>query len=281
MSTLSQRFHIIGCRQLVRFVARECVVCRRESVKPRPQLLGQLPSERITPGPVFDKVGVDYAGPILIKYGATRKPVIVKAYICVFVALTIKAVHLEIVSDLTTDAFIAALRRFVARRGKPTLIWSDHGSNFIGANRELREMVKFLKQQKTEAVISEFCSAQNIVWKFTPEQAPHFGGLWEAAVKSMKRHLKRIISDVKLTFEEMSTVLAQIEACLNSRPLAPLPAEEDALEPLTPGHFLVGKALESLPDPSISFRPLSLLRRWCLCQNLSVIFGVDGRRNIL
>ena len=272
MSMLSQRFHIVGCRQLVRFVARECVVCRKESAKPQPQLMGQLPTERITPGSVFDRVGVDYAGPVYIKYGAIRKPVIVKAYICVFVSLTVKAVHLELVSDLTTDAFIAALRRFVARRGKPTLIWSDHGSNFIGADRELREMVEFLKQQQVESVVSDFCSTENITWKFTPEHAPHFGGLWEAAVKSMKRHLKRVMSDVKLTFEEMSTVLAQIEACLNSRPLAPLPAEEDALEPLTPGHFLVGKALESLPDPSASFQSLSLLRRWHLCQNLTQHF---------
>lgn len=99
-------------------------------------------------------------------------------------------------------------------------------------------MVAFLKQQQTEAVVSRFCSAQNIAWKFTPEQAPHFGGLWEAAVKSLKnlkKHLKRIVSNVKLTFEEMTTVLTQVEACLNSRPLAPLPAAEDSMEPLTPG----------------------------------------------
>ena len=110
---------------------------------------------------------------------------------------------------------------------------------------------------------------ENITWKFTPEQAPHFGGLWEAAVKSLKKHLKRIVSNVKLTFEEMTTVLAQIEACLNSRPLAPLPAAEDSLEPLTPGHFLIGRPLQSLPDPSTSFQPLSLLRQWNLCQNLT------------
>jgi hypothetical protein len=84
-------------------------------------------------------------------------------------------------------------------------------------------MIKFLKQQKTESVVSEFCSMQNISWKFIPERAPHFGGLWEAAVKSMKRHLRRVVSNVKLTFEKLSTVLAQIEACMNSRPLAPLP----------------------------------------------------------
>lgn len=118
----------------------------------------QLPIERITPGPVFEKVGVDYAGPVHIKYGYVCKPTIAKAYICIFVSLAVKAVHLELVSDLTTEAFIASLRRFIARRGKPTLVWSDHGTNFIGADREIKELFKFLEQQRTQATVSDFCS---------------------------------------------------------------------------------------------------------------------------
>ena len=179
-----------------------------------------------------------------------------------------KAVHLELVSDLTSDAFIASLRRFIARRGKPTLLWSDHGTNFVGASRELKEFIDFLKQQKSQGDISQFCSSQNIQWKFIPEHAPHFGGIWEAAVKSAKVQLRRIISNVKLTFEEFTTVLCQIEACLNSRPLAPMPCDDDGIEALTPGHFLIGRPLESLPDPAFSYRSISLLRRWHLCQNL-------------
>ena len=105
---------------------------------------------------MFNRVGVDYAGPVYIKYGFVRKPTIIKAYNCVFVSLSVKAVHLELVSELSTDAFIASLRRFVARRGKPALIWSDHGSNFVGAARELRELVQFLESQKTQNLISEF-----------------------------------------------------------------------------------------------------------------------------
>ena len=105
-------------------------------------MLGQLPTERLAAGPVFDNVGVDYAGPVYIKYGFVRKPTIVKAYVCVFVSLSVKAVHLELVSDLTTDAFIASLRRFIARRGKPSSIWSDHGTNFVGAAREIKEFIE-------------------------------------------------------------------------------------------------------------------------------------------
>ena len=106
------------------------------------------------------------------------------------------------------------------------------------------------------------------MWKFIPERSPHFGGLWEVAVKSFKLHLKRVASNVKLTFEEMTTLLAQIEACLNSRPLTPLTSDPDGIEILTPGHFLIGHPLMALPDPAFSYRPISLLRRWHLCQQM-------------
>ena len=148
--------------------------------------------ERITAGSVFNKVGVDYAGPFLVKYGAVRKRATVKSYVCVFVCLAIKAVHLELVSDLTAEAFIGALRRFTARRGSPTLIWSDNGRNFVGAKRELSEIYEFLEQQVKDGAVSQFCTAKRIEWKYIPEHSPHFGGLWEAAVKSTKYHLKRV-----------------------------------------------------------------------------------------
>ena len=249
--------------ELCKGAAIDCI-----SAKPQAQLVGQLPIERVTPDLVFNKVGVDYAGPVYIKYGFVRKPTVVKAYICVFVSLSVKAVHLELVSDLTSDAFIACLRCFISRRGKPSLIWSDHGTNFVGAAREIQELVKFLETQKAQATISEFCSTQNIRWEFIPERAPHFGGLWEAAVKSFKIHLKRIVANAKLTFEEYTTVLTQVEACLNSRPLVSLLCDDDGVEALTPGHFLIGRPIEALPDHSFSYRTLSLLRRWHLCQAL-------------
>ena len=98
----------------MRSVIRACITCRRYEAK---QLMGQLPKERLTPGHVFSKVGVDYAGPLLIKLGHTRKPTVMKAYVCVFVCMTVKAIHLELVTELTSEAFIAALRRFISRRG--------------------------------------------------------------------------------------------------------------------------------------------------------------------
>ena len=159
-SSLCRRLYIIGCRKIVRCITRACTVCRRNAATPKPQMLGQLPIERTTPDSVFERVGVDYAGPFYIKYGFVRKPTLVKAYACIFVSLSVKAVHLELVSDLTSEAFIACLRHFVARRGKPSLIWSDHGTNFVGANRELKEFFEFLGQQMTQGIISKFCSTQ-------------------------------------------------------------------------------------------------------------------------
>ena len=106
-------------------------------------MLGQVPLERLTPGLIFEKTGLNYAGPIHVKYGHVRKPVIVKAYVRVFVSLAVKAVHLELVSDLTSDAFIACLHRFVSCRGYPSLLWSDHGTNFVGAKNEIQEFIEF------------------------------------------------------------------------------------------------------------------------------------------
>ena len=145
ITSLSRHFHIINAQKIVRSSIRQCVICRRQAIKPQPQMLGQLPLERFTPDSVFERVGLDYAGPFSVKYGLVRKPTVVKAYLCVLVSLTVKAVHLELVSDLTSEAFIAALRRFIARRGYPSLLWSDHGTNFVGANRELSEFNQFLR----------------------------------------------------------------------------------------------------------------------------------------
>ena len=262
-ASLSRRYHVVGGRKVIRSVARKCLTCRRYTARPKPQTLGQLPIERVTPGPVFDKVGVDYAGPVMIKYGYVRKPTVVKAYICVFVSLSVKAVHLELVTDLTSEAFIACLKRFIARRGLPSLIWSDNGTNFVGATRELKELYQFLQTQATQESINHYLSDQKITWKFIPQHAPHFGGIWEAAVKSMKVHLRRILGEVKLTYEELSTLLAQIEASLNSRPLAPLANDDDGIEALTPGHFLIGRPLQALPDvSSTDVKSISLLKRW-------------------
>jgi hypothetical protein len=268
-AAIGRRYHVVQLRKTVRSLTQQCIKCRRHAVKPVPQMMGQLPMERITPGCVFQRVGVDYAGPFQIKTGKNRNPTILKSYACIFVSLAVKAVHIELVSDLTTEAFLATPRRFIARRGLPSLIWSDHGTNFVGAKRELKELYQFLQQRTPSETLTDFCSPKGIEWRLIPEHGPHFGGLWEAAVKSAKKHLRRTIGDSKLTFEELTTVFAQIEACLNSRPLTSVTsADVDGIEALTPGHFLIGQPLVALPDPSFEGKSVTVLRRWQLCQSL-------------
>lgn len=160
-----------------------------------------------------------------------------------------KAVHLELVGDLTTSAFLGALRRFVSRRGLPSEIHSDNGLNFKGASNHLRELYDLLHDPAVNSQIVNETSQRGIVWKFIPPRAPNFGGLWEAAVKSAKTSLIRVLGQRRLSFEDMTTILIQIEATMNSRPLTPLSEDPDELDVLTPGHFLVGSSLMAIPDP--------------------------------
>ena len=161
--------------------------------------------------------------------------------------MAVKAVHIEVVSDLTTEAFLAAYSRFVVRRGLCSVVFSDNGTNFKGAAVELAKLFD-ASSAEMKRIVGAFAE-QGTQWSFIPPRAPHFGGLWEAAVRSFKTHYKRIIGETKLTYEEMATLAAKIEACMNSRPLCPLSSCGSDLSALTPGHFLIGKALLSFPEP--------------------------------
>ena len=232
--------------------------------------MGQLPESRTKAGHVFEITGIDFAGPIYVRAGCSKKSQLIKSYICLFVSLSVKAVHLELVSQQTTECFLAALRRFVARRGLPSVINSDNGTSFVKADRDLAEMFNHLNDQNPSGELQDYIAKNRITWNFIPPRSPHFGGLWEAAVKSAKTHLKRVLGDAKTNYEEMSTILAEVEACLNSRPLAPISApNEEGVEPLTPGHFLVGRPLRALPDPTPSYSDTTSPKRWKLCQTLT------------
>ncbi|XP_066602492.1 uncharacterized protein [Prorops nasuta] len=225
LSTLRQKFWVVNARTLVKACVHKCITCARERAKLGTQLMGSLPAARS-----------------------------VKCYVAVFVCLATRAVHLELVSRLDTEAFLAALSRFISCRGKPAVMYSDNGLNFQGADAELKRAyqcsLEAARSQKTD-------SLSEIEWKFIPVATPHWGGLWESAVKSMKHHLKRSIGVFVPNFEELTTLLTKIE----SRWTYSLR-----------GIFLSGRALNSPPELSTLDLRESSLNRWQTVNRITETF---------
>ncbi|XP_029155640.1 uncharacterized protein LOC114928553 [Nylanderia fulva] len=196
--------------------------------------MGDLPSPRVNPSSPFTHTGVDYAGPFLITPFVGKGQKARKNWIALFICLVTKAIHLELVDDYSSAGFISAFRRFAGRRGLPKKLYSDNGTNFHGADRELQNAFEALMK---DASLQADLANDRIEWHFIPSAAPHFGGLWEAGVKSLKSHLKRVAGSRTLSQAEFATLLCQIEACLNSRPIAALSDDPNDLSALTPGHF--------------------------------------------
>lgn len=159
------------------------------------------------------------------------------------------AVHLELVTDLTSESFIASLRRFVARRGKPLELLSDNGTSFVGASNELKALTRCLSA--IEAKLINYCSSEGIAWKFIPPPSPHMGGLHESDIRLAKFHLKRILSNSYLCSKDFNTFLCQVEAIINSRPPTPLSSDPNDFSALTSAHMLIGRTLTGVADPSL------------------------------
>ncbi|XP_063383605.1 uncharacterized protein LOC134669918 [Cydia fagiglandana] len=277
---LRSKYWLINMTNRIKKYVRNCIVCIRQRGETGSQLMGDLPAIRVKPAKPFLISGVDFAGPINVRMSKGRGAKSTKAYISLFVCMVTRAFHIKLVSSLSTEAFLAALKRFVARRGRCAEMWSDHGTNFIGAKKDLIAMWR----QGQARIPDEFAAQldnMRIKWKYIPPAAPNFGGIWEAGVKSIKYHMKRVIGNSTLTFEEMTTLLAQIEGCLNSRPLYPLNDDPDSLQSLTPGHFLTTEQIVSIPDEDYTDFKIHQLSRWQLTQKMLQDFWRQWQKEFL
>ena len=193
MSVMQRKYWVIGARDIVGKITRKCARCLRFNVTTAQQLMASLPAARVTPSPPFTIVGVDYTGPVLIRAFNNNSKFRFKAYIAIFTCFSTKSVHLELVNGLTTRACIDTIRRFISRRGKPNKFYSDHGRSFIGAHKELNEFIKMIRTKSFDDQVGSELTNLGIEWQHNPPYTPHWGGLWEAGIKCLKYHLRRIL----------------------------------------------------------------------------------------
>lgn len=251
---------------------KSCIKFFKVNPRPVQQYMADLPAARVkVVKKPFYNTAVDYTGAISIKTSNLRGCQAQKAYISIFVCMATKAIHIEAVTALTAEAFIAAFRRFVARRGAVHALYSDNGTNFVKANKILLENLTTLDENEYHSTICEELKQHKTKWFFSPAGAPHFNGLAEAAVKSCKLHLKKTIGEIKLSYEELCTLLSQ-KACVNSRPLITLSSDPNDASTLTPAHFLVGESLICPPEPNNLEENVNWLTRWQRVQQMTQYF---------
>ena len=239
LTELRSKFWLARGRQVVKKLLHSCVTCRRHEGKPyQAPPPPPLPEFSVTTAPAFTFTGLDYAGPLYVK-GAKKKTE-EKVWICLYTCCVTRAVHLDIVPDLTAEAFLRSFRRFTARRGLPLKIVSDNGSTFKSAFRQIADLMK-------SPVVRQYLAEKKVEWIFNLKRAPWWGGLFERMVRSVKRCIKKTIGGARLTYEELLTVIIETEMVLNARPLSYV-TSADVEEPLTLSHLLHGRRLMSLPD---------------------------------
>ncbi|GFU51816.1 integrase catalytic domain-containing protein [Trichonephila clavipes] len=207
LNAIRLRIWALGGRNLARKTVHTCVVCFKCKPIPSFQIMGHLRYERVNMAPPFSITGLDLGGPYFVTYKHQRKGVLNKIYVCVCICFVTRAIHLEILSDLTSDAIIATLKRFMSRRGKCSKIFTDNATNFVGANSQLKVFYK--TRNFPDQNLAAYFTEEGIEWNFIPPRAPRMGGLWEAGIKSVKYHLKRALGRSRLTYEEFETVIIQ------------------------------------------------------------------------
>ena len=241
MAKLREKYWLIQGREQVKRVLRSCSICTSLTSRHFTEPPTSIPIERATEADAFQISGVDFAGPLYIKDTNGFS----KAYICLFTCAVTRAIHLELVSSLTTEDFLMALRRFFSRRRVSSIIYSDNGKTFKKAAKQLQSLV-------TAQRLAFYLAEHRVEWRFIPNRAPWWGGFYERLVRSVKDLLKRSLGRASLTFDQMMTLTTEIEGIVNSRPLYYSSNDHNEPQAITPKHFLIGEIHNTNQDPSLS-----------------------------
>lgn len=265
LALLRERYWVPRPRTVLDKILRQCIICRRNNFRPRRQREADLPMDRTTPGGLpFESTGLDAFGPIMVKWGRKQA----KRFGCLFTCMRTRAVHLEVLESLEADALLNAITRFVSRRGTPTRIRSDNGTNMVAADKELRTAMRQLSDDKA---VSARLQRKGIEWTFIPPAAPHMGGAWERQVGTVKRVLRAIIGSQSIDDYRLATLFCEAEAIVNSRPITPVSSDPNDFEALTPSHLLRGGAGDVFPLHDRSLND-EYRRRWQHVQVLAERF---------
>ncbi|XP_053691452.1 uncharacterized protein LOC128739970 [Sabethes cyaneus] len=274
INEIRQRFCISRLRRVYAKIRFNCQHCKLRDARPRAPEMADLPRCRLTAFVrPFTHTGIDYFGPMEVAIGRRVE----KRWGVLFTCLCIRAVHLEVASSLTTNSCIMAIRNFIARRGTPSSFYSDRGTNFIGSERELKQALQAIDQNR---MAQEFVSSSTS-WHFNPPAAPHMGGSWERLVQSVKRNLSEMKLPTRPTDEELRNALIEVEGILNARPLTHVPVEDEAAPALTPNHWLLGSSDGSKPWSLLNEDSIALRRGWHSSQKFANQFWTRWLREYL
>ena len=241
---VQQQFAIVKLRTALRSIVSKCVTCRKRRAETLNPIMSDLPRERLAfKERPFTNNGIDCFGPFYVAVKRSTEKQWGFLFTCL-TCLTTRAVHFEVVPSMDTSSCVMRIERFAARRGIPSVLWSDNGTNFIAREKELLQNVSAWNQQ----ILSEALVKKRIHWKFIPPSAPHHGGVWERIVRSFKHVFYAILGNRRLTDEILTTTFCLVEQSLNARPLVTISSDATDLDALTPNHFLLGTASSTLPS---------------------------------
>ena len=272
LTILRNKIWLTQGRRDVKRVIRKCLVCQRQRAQPCDQKMAPLPLERVQFSYAFSHVGTDFCGPLY----ARTKTNPTKVYICIFTCASSRMLHLELTNDMSTDEFLQAFQRMMNHRGMSDTVWSDNAQSFKAASREIKrlfasssaEAKKVWKKIDKDKVKLELAS-KGIKWKYNAERSPWRGGWWERFCRSVKEPLRKVLGKALLTYTELYTVLTEVEAIINARPLTFVGDDIRDQEPITPAHLAIGRSLRSLPTPTdIPDDDAGLLKRYLYRQRL-------------